>query len=862
MKIEMPQVINKKSSADVTKVSTIALILLLVVSALVVIVPTTSAYTAVPDRDTATAVGISPTLVGKGQQVIINIMTYPAPAGPTYYAQDVTAGLLGGLNNIWVSIKKPDGTTDTYQPVDVTLEAAGIEIPGQAQIVGSLMFYYYPDQVGNYSVSAEFKGKTYTTDNVYKALNLSVYYKPSSTKSPTTFTVQEEEVLAGILNGYPWSPLPKDYWENPVQTDNREWAAISGDWTNGKLGVQQYITGYNEYSTAPLSSHIIWANVVGISGLPGGYWGSQPYTQAGGFFAPLGNIVLDGKIYQSGKSGYFDCIDLRTGETLWSAPGNPNFAHRLQPFYQTASQQNEGGISVSLWEVPGGFFGTPEWKSYDPFDGDLLQTITNAPLDIQTVAFLDGSPYVFIIQSPGGEGMTGPGSNPGFNNTRPMGIDYCYLIKWDMSKVVGGDWSTGIVWNVSTIDTSLDIYEGEVNVGDNGFFGVRAYPYPEANTVVVKTHNAMQIMEGYDYTTGAFLWRNNNTVLDIGVQDPDGGAAGPIILLDGATQSYVAYDVKNGKEIWRATMGELPWGMVPNYCYCIHNGVFYHGSYDGHVYAVDTATGKQIWQSDYTGDEAESLYGHQPLNGMAVGADGVLYFSSETVYSLMPRTRFHILVAINETTGKFLWKLPIGVSPTAIADGYLTGYDQDNGIQYCIGKGKTATSVTAPLTTVPLGDEVLIQGFVKDMSPGAPDTPAVSDEDMDEWMDYLYGQNATLLNDPPTPTGVPVRLSIADPNGNCYEIGTVTSDSNGLYKTLWTPDVEGEYTIYATFDGSNSYWGSYATTALGVSAAPASTATPEPAQAPIDYTLPIVGSAIAMILAVAIVGLLILRKQK
>jgi len=163
---------------------------------------------------------------------------------------------------------------------------------------------------------------------------------------------------------------------------------------------------------------------------------------------------------------------------------------------------------------------------------------------------------------------------------------------------------------------------------------------------------------------------------------------------------------------------------------------------------------------------------------------------------------------------------------------------------------------------VPLGDEVLIQGFVKDMSPGAPDTPAVSDEDMDEWMDYLYGQNATLLNDPPTPTGVPVRLSIADPNGNCYEIGTVTSDSNGLYKTLWTPDVEGEYTIYATFDGSNSYWGSYATTALGVSAAPASTATPEPAQAPIDYTLPIVGSAIAMILAVAIVGLLILRKQK
>jgi len=49
-----------------------------------------------------------------------------------------------------------------------------------------------------------------------------------------------------------------------------------------------------------------------------------------------------------------------------------------------------------------------------------------------------------------------------------------------------------------------------------------------------------------------------------------------------------------------------------------------------------------------------------------------------------------------------------------------------------------------------------------DMSPGAEKTPCVSDADMDEWMDYLYGQNATLLNDPPKPEGVSVRLSAID----------------------------------------------------------------------------------------------------
>ena len=40
-------------------------------------------YTAVPDRDTLTVVGVSPTHLGIGQKAIIYIMTYPAPAGPS-----------------------------------------------------------------------------------------------------------------------------------------------------------------------------------------------------------------------------------------------------------------------------------------------------------------------------------------------------------------------------------------------------------------------------------------------------------------------------------------------------------------------------------------------------------------------------------------------------------------------------------------------------------------------------------------------------------------------------------------------------------------------------------------------------------
>jgi hypothetical protein len=105
-------------------------------------------------------------------------------------------------------------------------------------------------------------------------------------------------------------------------------------------------------------------------------------------------------------------------------------------------------------------------------------------------------------------------------------------------------------------------------------------------------------------------------------------------------------------------------------------------------------------------------------------------------------------------------------------------------------------------------------------------------------------------------------LSALDPNGNVVDLGSVTSDSGGLYKKLWTPTTAGEYTIYATFDGSNAYWGSYAETGLGVSAASTATSSAtENVQAAPDSIPYVIGAAIAIIIAVAIATLLILRKR-
>jgi outer membrane protein assembly factor BamB len=776
-------------------------------------------YTAMPDRKTDTTVGVSPTLIGLGQEVLVNVFVYPAPSGPTYNGQYLVAQYNGGFQNVSVTIKRPDGTQETFKPVDITLEAVGVVEPGTTQIVGHLMFNYKPATVGNYSITASFPGQTYTTDAISNTIKLSVYYQPSSSTSPTTFTVQQERVSGGILDGSPYSSLPQNYWENPVQTDNREWAAISGDWPQRSYDVLG--SNYNPYSTAPASPHILWARKLSSSGLPGGFWGSYPNALSGSASgsapAPLLVAVVDGIIFRQLTSitmatetapatVNFEAVDLRTGKLLWTAPGRVLQAQRLDLPFQTGSQHNEGSISSWIWGITGS-----SWIRYDTYDGHVLQTITGAPTDLTITKFEDGDPIAWVVQA----------SLSTYNKTRPLKLDYVNLIKWNFTKMVStvvfsniysNKWSDGIEWNVTALTGDL------VEIGDNNFRGPICYPFREANVVIVRTPNAMQIMAGYDYTTGAFLWKNNQTVLNLDVvaEGYSTSSSGPHIMKDGASPNYVAYDVKTGREIWRASGGELPWGAIPCYSSVYHDGVNYFGSYDGYVYAYDSTDGQLIWKSDYVGEEFETVYNNQPFNGHPVGADGKLYYASATTYQMMPRPRFNVLACIDEATGSFLWKLPMGIMPSAVADGYLVGEDIDNGIQYVIGKGQTATTVAAPSSGVVLGGKVMITGTVMDESPGAPNTPAVSDADMVVWMDHLYGQNATLLNNPPSVRGVDVTLDVLDSNGNRRNIGTTTSDSNGFFKFSWTPDIEGDYTIYASFAGSESYWPSNAVAALVV----------------------------------------------
>jgi hypothetical protein len=157
---------------------------------------------------------------------------------------------------------------------------------------------------------------------------------------------------------------------------------------------------------------------------------------------------------------------------------------------------------------------------------------------------------------------------------------------------------------------------------------------------------------------------------------------------------------------------------------------------------------------------------------------------------------------------------------------------------------------------------------VTDISPGTKQTqqaanfpqgvPVSSDASMGDWMGYIYQQK-------PLPTnfaGVAVSLDAMDPNGNLVHIGDATTAANGLFHYTWTPpNVPGDYVITASFAGTNGYWPSSTSTAMNVASehpTPAPTSTSQPASMTDTYVL---GSAIAIIIVILIIGALLLRKR-
>jgi outer membrane protein assembly factor BamB len=366
-------------------------------------------------------------------------------------------------------------------------------------------------------------------------------------------------------------------------------------------------------------------------------------------------------------------------------------------------------------------------------------------------------------------------------------------------------------------------------------------------------------VQAVDLYTGNLLWNVTNT-------NPENWATffgTPGVADHGKfaermmTGEWWAWDLRTGQIAWKSPISEWPWGSFGAYDVQSAYGYIFDNGYDG-VHAINWSNGHIDWSFQAPSAPFETPYnGGQAWHATGYVADGKLFtFTAEHTPS-QPITRGLKLYCLNATTGANIWNISaysgVGGSrtfPGAISDGYLTFSSSYDGTMYVFGKGKSATTVAAPMTEVAKGTRVLIEGTVTDLSEAQPGTPCVSVDSMGTQMEYLHMQqpidgiwhNITL-------TGVPVQLTAFAEDGSYIDIGTVTTDPyHGTFAQPWTPPNEGTYRIVATFAGDASYGSSGAATAVTVGPAPAAITIPEQPTPP-DYTMTIIATGIAVIVA-------------
>ena len=843
--------------------STIATLLILTFAISLVAVPFASAQLNVPYVSTGKSktyayIGATPNPVGIGQDTLLHV-------GISQQLSLVQYGWYG----LTVTVTKPDGKTETLGPVNT-------------DSTGGTGVIYKPSMLGNYTFQTHFPEQrmpTTVAGGGFNVFGVPVNTTMLASDSPIlTLVVTEEQ-----LQYYPATPLPTEYWTRPLNPQFRELYTIAGSsWMDNK---------YNEGPGAP---HVLWTKPLTTGGLVGGTLGlvgsgdtsvgmeiGDAYEgKFGGGGLGGGNaLILAGKLYY--RTGAYDrprlwnAIDLRTGEKLWAKTflDNQSIAFGQLFYWQSYNYQ---GTFAYLWVTVG-----TTWTAFDAFTGEWITTITNVPSGTR-IEGERGEQYLYNVNQAAG-----------------------YMTLWNMSAFVSNAGSWGSAFSLREYNASSGTYrslQGNGSLGSVVSTGA-ADRVTRANawnvTVPKGLLGSVRTVALGDRVVGSNL---NSTDVNIWAFSLKKGQEGQSLFnnnwkapADWANQtlSWVTTDLDNNiglvwsKEetshyAFSLENGAFLWKTEPEHYLNIYSagrrtydGKLYSLGQAGTVYAYDLKTGDRLWTYDPIDVYHEVLWSNNWPMDLNFATGGILYFFHSEHSPNQPLPRNAPAFALNATTGEEIWrvdglfrKTDWGGTPL-MADSVIAMYNTYDQQVYAIGKGPSATTVTAPDMGVPSGSSVTIKGTVTDVSPGTKQTsvtlrfpngvPAVSDESQGEWMKYVYAQFAR----PTDVKGVEVALSVLDSNGNSREIGTTTADSDGFYTFNWTPDIEGQYTVYASFAGSESYYPSHAVASFAVDPAPP--ASPEPEPLPPDMTDTYVTyAAISIIIAIAICSALIvllLRKR-
>lgn len=807
------------------KTTAIALVLMFVLTTTLMIgLPAVNAAYAI---DQYIYITVAPNPIGVDQTAQVTMWCASLPRAPVFGVVDEL------FHGVTATITTPSGKIET-RGVQLDTIAAGY-------------FLYTPTELGNYSFQAHFPEQTQGS----KIGEPDITYKKADSRI-ATLTVQQEQI-----SWLPSTPLPTGYWQRPINAQNRDWWPISGNWLEPGYNASGR---FNPYTTAPNTAHIVWTKEHEIGGLVGGAQGMRGYYSGilyEGKWGPA--CVIEGKLYYRTHLGssYFDgtaCVDLRTGEELWWLNGT--LINMGQVLYFSSPDQ-QGAIPY-LWTTAG-----TTRSMYDARTGTKICDIANASSGTN-VMDKNGNWLVYILN----------GANNWlamWNSTlcvlKQQTVTVAGIPEWYWRPPMGGtlNWAPGVQWNV-TLDDMPGVQSISKIWGDV-IYARANYPPPASTGGGSSTPPSIVGDIAYSLTDGHRLWGPINRTA-VPTRTTGVMANGVYTEIVKETFEMYGYDIYTGALKWGPSPIPDPDAWAFNFQSTIDSayGILYFGSYDGRVHAWNITTGKYLWNY-YSGNAGlETPYGSWPIYGSLTIADGKVFAPNSEHSITDPIWRGEQLHAVNATTGEGVWSIAGVFQSPVIADGYLVSLNAYDNQLYCFGKGLSETTVAIQDDVVSFGDTILIKGTVTDQSPGdtclgvpAAGTPVIADKDMSAWMEYLYMQKPKPTN----ATGVPVKIEVIDSNNNLRTIGTTTSDDSGMFTLSWTPDIEGDYKVIATFPGSESYSASNSETALTVTQAPQAESKPEYPQ-PVDNTMTIVGVGVALAILIAIVGaviVLMLRKR-
>jgi outer membrane protein assembly factor BamB len=788
----------------------IALIMLLAVSSALAFLPSGNAVT----YESAAFVSAQPSPIGVGQTAVIIAWLDNLPPKPGAHAGYYE----GNFENFTITIEDPNGHEEEH-------------LIRYADAVASAFITYTPDIVGTYTVTFDFPGQ-YGADS---GPNADLYYTPSS--ASVHLEVQEEP----LPNPTTYA-LPTGYWQRPINAEFRTWWPISGNWLQSRYNASG--SCYNPYTEAPLSPHILWVRQDNPGGLIGGgdheihegsYYTGHTYEKK---FS--NSIIIDGKLYyhvRKGSSAYLGtvCIDIRTGEELWF---QEDITVDFGSVLEFESPNQHGGIPY-LWDS-----GSTTYM-YDAWTGELITTYENCTTGSYT--YDERGNLLWYVLNAGRNYLLC------WNATKamPRGSG----ISWRPSTIA--DWQDGIEWNVTIPDTSTN---PRVYFLDNDMIWARGTGTNE---------NGYKYAEDVGYSLkpgseGQQMWIHNRT----GDEGRQGSSiskgrmgCGYMVEFIVQTLKLYGYSMATGAKVWESDPMDDPYSQYTSASTgtIIADNKVYRQSYDGKIRCYDITNGDLLW-TWYQGDSGlDSVYPSYPFYQDFGGGGGQVVGGNMEHSPGSPIPDNFCLSVVDAETGNLTWQIDGAITECKMADGVLVGINNYQNQIFAFGKGRSETTVESLNPVSTLGDSVLVTGTVTDQSPGmtlqgmpAAGTPAISDDNMREWMEYLYEQKPM----PTDATGVEVTITVLDPNGNVYEVATATSDINGMFKTTFDPLVSGLYTVIATFGGSNSYYGSCGETAINVMEATVTPA-PTPTPAPMTDTY-VLGLGAAAIIAIVIVGLVII----